>query len=263
MATVLNQRVTWRFAAPIVVDGALVLSSIVLSTLVMADVPGWGQAGLASMAARVGVLAIVCHLCLYYADLYDARSSGNVGELVVRLMQSLGVTAVLLAVVYTFQPALVVGRGVFALTVGLLLALVPVWRAGFDIVVDRLAPSERILILGTKPAAVGLARELMDRQREFGAKVVGFVDADAARVRGRATRRPGHRHGPRAHAHRTRMDRRRRPSRPRRAHPQRHRTRATPASPRRPRSTSGSPRSARPQAGRPRGASPGRRSPAA
>jgi len=183
MATVLHQRVTWRFAAPVVVDGALVLSSVVASTLLLAGPPAPGLGGAAWTILRVGVLALVCHLCLYYADLYEARSNGNFRELLVRLMQSLGVTAFLLAGVYAIEPSLIIGRGVFALSVGLILALVPVWRAGFDLVVNRLAPSERILILGTKPAAVGLARELSERQLELGVQVMGFVDADVARLR--------------------------------------------------------------------------------
>jgi sugar transferase (PEP-CTERM system associated) len=181
MATVLNQRVTWRFAAPVVVDGLLVLSSVAASSLILAAPPVDGS-GTAWFVARVGILAMVCHLCLYYADLYDARWNGNAQELLIRLMQSLGVTALLLAPIYALQPSLILGRGVFALAVVLILALVPVWRAGFDLVVDRLAPSERILMLGTKPAAVSLARELVASERELGVKVVGFIEAESSRV---------------------------------------------------------------------------------
>ncbi len=183
MATVLNQRVTWRFAAPVVVDGALVLSSVMASALLLAGPPAGSQADMIWFAARVAGLSAICQLCLYYADLYDARSSGNVRELFVRLMQSLGVTAILLSAVYAVQPQLVLGRGVFALSVFLILALLPVWRLMFDLAVDRLAPSERILILGTKPAAVSLARELVERQRDLGVQVVGFVEAESSRIR--------------------------------------------------------------------------------
>jgi sugar transferase (PEP-CTERM system associated) len=179
----LNQRVTWRFAAPVVVDGALVLSSVVMSALLLAGPPVGGGAGLASFVARAALLAVVCHLCLYYADLYDARSAGNSRELLVRLMRSLGVTAIVLSGLYAAAPALTLGRGVFAMSAFVLLALVPVWRAAFDLVVDRLAPSERILMLGTKPAAAALARELTARRRELGVEVVGFVEAESSRVR--------------------------------------------------------------------------------
>ena len=179
MARVLNQRVTWRFAAPVVIDGALVLFAVIASTFVLID-PQWHQEW---FLLKVALLAGVCHLCLYFADLYDARSSGNTRELIVRLMRSLGATALVLSVIYAAVPGLMIGRGVSALTVGLLLACVPVWRFAFDGVVDRLAPSERIVILGTKPAALNLARELGERQRDLGVEVVGFVETETARIR--------------------------------------------------------------------------------
>jgi len=185
MARVLNQRVTWRLAAPIVVDGALVVFSVVASTLIWAGPQVHGQAAVLWVAAKMALLAVVCHLCLYYADLYDAQANGDSRDLLVRLMRSLGITSLLLAGVYAAVPALIIGRGVFPLAVGLILALVPVWRTGFDWVIDRVAPSERILIVGTRPAAVGLARELFERQRELGVRVVGFIDADPSRGHGR------------------------------------------------------------------------------
>jgi sugar transferase (PEP-CTERM system associated) len=183
VATVLHQRVTWRFAAPVVIDGALVLTSVAASSFLITGNPMGSGTNLAWFGLRVGVLALVCHLCLYYADLYDARSSGNIRETMIRLMQSLGVTAIILSVVYTVAPSLILGRGVFALSIAFILALVPVWRAGFDEMVNRLAPSERILMLGTKPAVVGLVRELVERERELGVHVVGFVEAESSRVR--------------------------------------------------------------------------------
>jgi sugar transferase (PEP-CTERM system associated) len=184
MARVLNQRVTWRLAAPLLIDGALVLSSVAISTSLLVGPPMRTQLDDPVFLFKLALVAAICQLCLYYADLYEAHAGGNSRELIVRLMRSFGVTALVLSVVYAVVPVLVVGRGVFALAVGLLLGLVPVWRSGFDWIVDRLAPSERILIVGTKPAAVSLARELATRRRELGVEVVGFVEVEpAARVR--------------------------------------------------------------------------------
>jgi sugar transferase (PEP-CTERM system associated) len=81
------------------------------------------------------------------------------------------------------MPGLMVGRGVFALSVGFMLGLVPLWRSVFDRAADRIAPRERILFLGTKPAAVALARELKQRHRDLGVEVVGFVEAESSHVR--------------------------------------------------------------------------------
>ncbi len=183
MALVLNQRVTWRIAFPVIVDAGLILASVVTSAILLLG-PEFG-AGLRepSFLVKLALVAIVLPLGLYLADLYDVEAKRDSRQLVVRLMQSLGITTIAFALLYAAAPGLIVGRGVFALTVGFILALVPLWRTAFDEIVDRLAPGERILFLGTKPAAVTLAHELAGRERELGVRVVGFVEAESSQVR--------------------------------------------------------------------------------
>jgi sugar transferase (PEP-CTERM system associated) len=120
---------------------------------------------------------------MYFADVYEARSEDPSRALLVRLMQSLGATTIVFVLVYAAMPALIVGRGVFALAVGFILGLVPLWRTAFDGAVDRIAPGERMLFLGTRPAAVALACELKERQRDMGVEVGGFVEAESSHVR--------------------------------------------------------------------------------
>jgi sugar transferase (PEP-CTERM system associated) len=183
MALVLNQRVTWRLALPVVIDGALVVLSVAASAFLMIG-PQFREAiSTASFFGKLGLLAVVFPAAMYFADVYEARSEGGPRTLLVRLMQSLGATTVIFAALYAVLPTLILGRGVFALAVGFILGLVPLWRAAFDRAVDRVAPGERILFLGTKPAAVALARELKARQRDLGVEVVGFVEAESSQVR--------------------------------------------------------------------------------
>jgi len=52
----------------------------------------------------------------------------------------------------------------------------------FDAIVSRLAPRERLLLVGTSPATVTLARELFERRQELGVDIVGFIDPDPARL---------------------------------------------------------------------------------
>ena len=46
----------------------------------------------------------------------------------------------------------------------------------------RVAPRERLLLVGTSPAPISLARELYERRQELGVEIVGFIDPDPARV---------------------------------------------------------------------------------
>jgi sugar transferase (PEP-CTERM system associated) len=136
------------------------------------------------------LITAICQLSLYYCDLYDLRTSSDRRDVFVRLLQALGATSIILAMIYFWFPALIIGRGVFLGACGLVIALVVSWRVAFDWLSSHAAPSERLLIVGTRPAAVSFARELFQRRRELGVEIVGFVDAEP-RVDGAPVPHPG------------------------------------------------------------------------
>jgi sugar transferase (PEP-CTERM system associated) len=102
--------------------------------------------------------------------------------LFIRLLRALGAASLILALLYYWIPTLIIGRGVFGIASLFVVAFVVGWRVAFEWLSLRLAPAERLLIVGTNSAAVGLARELFDRRQELGVELVGFVDTDPARV---------------------------------------------------------------------------------
>jgi len=128
------------------------------------------------------LLAGVTQTCLYVADLYDFRVVADRRELFVRILQALGSASFVLAVVYFFLPNTMVGRGIFTLAVILIIVFVASWRILFGWLDQRMAPRERLLLVGTNDAAVTLARELHERRQELGVSIVGFVDPDPAKV---------------------------------------------------------------------------------
>ena len=155
--------------------------SVVLLTAVVAGT--FVQLGAGAMPAlsngglfRVGLVVGVCQLCLHYADLYDLPRVPNLREVVVRLFMGVGATALILAVLYAWFPRWIIGRGVFFDAAGLVISLVWSWRLAFAWLTSRIA-RERLLIVGTNPAAIELAQELGDRSDELGVEIVGFADA--------------------------------------------------------------------------------------
>lgn len=139
---------------------------------------------------RVVLIVGVCQVCLHYADLYDLRSIIDTRDLLVRLFQALGVAALLLAAAYYWFPDWIIGRGVFFVAAALVVSLVAGWRLAFAWLTRHASPRERLLLVGTSPAAIALARELHGRRQELGVEIVGFVDPDPARV-GQAVFNPG------------------------------------------------------------------------
>ncbi len=128
----------------------------------------------------------VCQLCLYYADLYELRGLTRFRDLLVRLLQALGATSLILAGIYYWSPDWIIGRGVFLIAVVFMISLVVSWRAAFAWLTHRVAPKERLLLVGTSAAAIELARELFERRQELGVEIVGFIDPDP-----HASGRPG------------------------------------------------------------------------
>src|SRR6185436_13469923 len=117
---------------------------------------------------KAALIAAVCQCCLYFADLYDLRRIADHRDLFLRIIQGLGATSFLLAAVYFWVPSMVIGRGVFIIASLVTLSLVGGWRLAFEWLAKRILPKERLLLVGTTPAAVTLARELYERGAEIG-----------------------------------------------------------------------------------------------
>jgi sugar transferase (PEP-CTERM system associated) len=128
------------------------------------------------------LIATVLQISLHYGDLYDLRTVRDRRDLVIRLLQALGATSVVLAVLYYWLPSLIIGRGVFVVASVLIILVIVGWRVAFDYLSLWVGPAERLLIVGTSGAAVTLARELFERRGELGVELVGFVDPDPSRV---------------------------------------------------------------------------------
>jgi sugar transferase (PEP-CTERM system associated) len=128
------------------------------------------------------LLVGVTLVCLYYADLYDLRSVSDTRELFTRMLQALGAASLILGAVYFWFPGAIIGRGVFLIGAPLVIGLIGGWRLAFNWLGATLAPTQRLLIVGTGAGAVALARELFERRQELGVRIVGFVDPDQTKV---------------------------------------------------------------------------------
>lgn len=132
--------------------------------------------------AKAVLAAAICQLCLYYSELYEPRRSVDARDLVIRVIRALGAASLVLAVLYYWFPVLVIGRGVVVLAAVIVITFVTAWRVAFEWVGRRLAPRERILLVGSSPATVALVRELEMGRSRLGVDIVGLVDNNAERA---------------------------------------------------------------------------------
>ncbi|HEY3383881.1 MAG TPA: TIGR03013 family XrtA/PEP-CTERM system glycosyltransferase [Vicinamibacterales bacterium] len=178
MAKIFKHRVSWRLFLLIGAESALVIGAVVLAAWLRLGPSAWALMENEAGWWKAALVAAVCQLCLYYSDLYDLRIVADRRELFVRALQSLGAASLILAVLYYVFPELVLGRGVFFIAAAFAVAIIIGWRMAFEWLAKRARPAERLLLVGTGVAAVGLALELHDRRQELGVEIVGFVDPD-------------------------------------------------------------------------------------
>jgi sugar transferase (PEP-CTERM system associated) len=125
---------------------------------------------------KAAVVTAFCLAAFYLYDLYDFVVMHDRRELVLRLVQALGLAWVALAIVMYLAPALMIGRGVSLIALPLALALMVAWRVGAHWLLGHPGVGEKILIVGSGVMAVEVAREVLER-RDAGFRIVGFVDS--------------------------------------------------------------------------------------
>jgi len=128
--------------------------------------------------AKVAFATVFCLAAFYLFDLYDFIVMHDRRELVLRLVQALGLAWIALAIAFYALPGLMIGRGVSLIALPLALALMVGWRVSIHWFLGHPGIGEKILIIGSGNLAVELAREVLSRP-DAGYRIVGFVGTDA------------------------------------------------------------------------------------
>src|SRR5881397_1535291 len=116
---------------------------------------------------KAALATLFCLAAFYLFDLYDFVVMFDRRELVLRMLQALGLAWIALAITFYALP--------------LTLLMMVAWRLAIHWVLGHPELGERILIVGSGPFAVEIARETLGRP-DAGFRVVGFVDNDPALV---------------------------------------------------------------------------------
>jgi FlaA1/EpsC-like NDP-sugar epimerase len=99
-------------------------------------------------------------------------------ELVLRLIQALGLAWIVLAFSFYTFPGLMLGRGVSLIALPIALTLMVGWRISIHWFLGHPDFGERILVVGSGNLAVEVAREVLNRP-DAGYRIIGFVGTDA------------------------------------------------------------------------------------
>lgn len=119
-------------------------------------------------------ISVVCQICLYFFDLYDLAITDTFMELSIRLLQSLGVCALIFAGVYFFSPGMVLYQGVFTVSVFIIIIFIAFWRYLYMLVLSRGYFNQNVLLLGASELGSKIEKEIIAR-RDCGYSVAAKV----------------------------------------------------------------------------------------
>jgi len=127
---------------------------------------------------KAGLATFFCLAAFYLFDLYDFIVMHDRRELVLRLIQALGLAWIALALAFYAFPGLMLGRSISLIALPLALTLMVGWRVSIHWFLGHPDFGERILIVGSGKLAVEVAREVLNRP-DAGYRIIGFVGTDS------------------------------------------------------------------------------------
>ena len=176
-----GSRVTPRTVLLILADTAIIYGGIILALYLRLGIAGVDyELNERNGWSKIVLATLICLLILYFYDLYDFTVVGNRRELMLGLVQSLGIAWALLAFLFYFVPPLFIGRGVSIIAVPVILVLLLTWRNLIHSLTGHPDIGEKILIVGTGSAAQDTAESVWER-RDAGYRIVGFVTENGAK----------------------------------------------------------------------------------
>jgi len=130
---------------------------------------------------KIMLILVVIQTSLYFFDLYELKTFRGEKRLLILLLQSLGVSTIFLSLIYYLVPVLTMGRGIFAISLFLILLFTFFWRLLYAWVLRSKMLKERILIVGTGELAKKITSEILENgQGSF--EIIGFIEESRERV---------------------------------------------------------------------------------
>jgi len=127
------------------------------------------------------VIVVIVQIAFYYFDLHEFRIFRERKKMLLLLSGSMGVSSILLGVIYYISPLVSIGRGVFAISLFAILIFSFGWRVFFAWLTKGKILKERVLIVGTGELATKIKKEITENgYDDF--EIIGFIDENGERV---------------------------------------------------------------------------------
>ncbi len=110
----------------------------------------------------------------FFTDLYSSEKTVGRKEIFLKILFSGIFTSIALASFYFFVPSMKIGRGVFFLAICISVLSLSIWHIGFNLLLRLPAVVQKVLILGTGPAAKNMGEIINSEGSTY--SLAGYVN---------------------------------------------------------------------------------------
>ena len=178
--TLENRFFSLRSAACFLVEGGIIMFSVISSFLLLYGRAGTPVVSMGDVAARALVITFFCQSCMYLLDLYNFKRSQTWGETLFALLIAIGFVCIGIGLLSIAIPKFGVAGKMYYLSILIASVFLLVWRLAFELYINHFAFQENILIVGTGEVARQIGEEIRRRER-LGFHLVGFITIPPAK----------------------------------------------------------------------------------
>jgi sugar transferase (PEP-CTERM system associated) len=153
-------------------EGLFIYISVLVATWILLNPESVAFDNLFSRKAFL--IAFVCMICLYFNDVYDLQITNSYLELGIRLFQALGASSIILACVYFLFQEMIIGKGIFFITIIISMLLIIIWRFFYKFLLTSGMFDQKIILLGSGGIGEQIVNEIIKR-RDCGYKVSSVI----------------------------------------------------------------------------------------
>ena len=162
MLRIFKQYYPIRNAMFVLGEGIFIYLSVIIASLALqGDVHSFFGRGISLKAL---LITAICQTCLFYNDLYDLKITDSLTELGIRLLQSLGASAIVLAVIYFIFPGCIIGRGIFIVSITIVIVMIVAWRVAYTKILSLGMFNQKVMLLGSSDIAKEIYAQIIDKK---------------------------------------------------------------------------------------------------
>jgi len=170
---ILNKDVPLRNLLFVIGEGMLIYAAVMTAAFLR-----FGSAHesflCSAIISKALLIVVVCQVSLYFNELYNLEVTGTYQELGLRLTKAIGFASISLAIIYYCLPSLLMGRGIFLISLIFIVLFIVSWRYSYNLILKKRMFTERIVVLGSGELAKKILREV-NGYRDTGYQVAGVV----------------------------------------------------------------------------------------